>query len=322
MTDKTSGLASHLTIGIARVAERAALAAAKLIGRGDEKAADQAAVDAMREALNRLDISGRIVIGEGERDAAPMLYIGEQVGTGNGPEIDIALDPLEGTTLTAKGQANALAVIAFAARGKLLYAPDTYMQKIAIAGGYEPGLIDLDATVSGNVQALAQAKGVEPDEITACVLDRPRHDEIIAELRALGVRINLIGDGDVAGVISTTNPNTGIDIYLGTGGAPEGVLAAVALRCSGGQMQGRLVTDNPEQKARAKEMGIEDFDRKLDIEDMARGDVLFAATGVTSGTLLGGVCFDGDHVITETMVMSSAAPSIRWIRTRHAAGTV
>lgn len=308
----------NLVLEIARVTERAAVACAPFIGRGDEKAADQAAVDAMRRELNKLDIDGEVVIGEGERDEAPMLYIGEKVGTGKGPKVDIALDPLEGTTLTAKGMDNALAVIAVAARGTLLNAPDTYMQKIAIGAGYPDGLIDLDASPTKNVKALAKAKGVETAEINVCVLDRPRHAEIIAEIRAIGARVTLISDGDVAGIMHTTNPETCIDMYIGTGGAPEGVLAAAALAATGGQMQARLVTDSDEQKARARKMGIEDFDRKYNANEMASGDVILAVTGVTNGALVDGVVRDGDAVWTDTMLLRAPTGTVRWVKTRHA----
>ena len=276
-----------LTIEIVRVTEAAAIAAARLRGRGDEKQADQVAVDAMRTALNQIDMDGRVVIGEGERDEAPMLYIGEEVGTGKGQKIDIALDPLEGTTLTAKAMPNALAVIAMAEGGSLLHSPDCYMEKIAVGGGYPAGVVDLDLSPQENVYRLAEAKGVPVADITACVLDRPRHAEIIAGLREAGAAVRLITDGDVAGVIHTANPTeTGIDIYIGTGGAPEGVLAAAALRCIGGQMQGRLVLKKPDEIERAARMGISDPTRKFDLAEMASGDVIFAATGVTDGSML------------------------------------
>ena len=306
-----------LTIEIVRVTEAAAIAAARLRGRGDEKQADQVAVDAMRTALNALDMDGKIVIGEGERDEAPMLYIGEKVGTGKGQRIDIALDPLEGTTLTAKAMPDALAVIAMAEGGSLLHSPDCYMEKIAIGSGYPKGIVDLDASPKENVTKLAEAKGVAVSEITACVLDRPRHAEIIASLREAGAAVRLITDGDVAGVIHTANSaDTGIDIYIGTGGAPEGVLAAAALRCIGGQMQGRLVLRKPEERERAKKMGIEDPDKKFDLAEMASGDVIFAATGVTDGSMLDGVRIEGDTVTTNTVVMRSATGTVRWIKNR------
>lgn len=307
-----------LTMELVRVTERAAVAAARWRGMGNEKQADQAAVDAMRRELNRLPIDGTVVIGEGERDEAPMLYIGEEVGTKKGPKVDIALDPLEGTTICAKDLPNSLAVIALAEGGSLLHAPDVYMEKIAIGPGYEKGLVDLDKSPSENVKALAKAKGVPVSEITACILDRPRHAEMIAELRALGVSIRLIGDGDVAGVIHTVNPKeTGIDIYMGTGGAPEGVLAAAALRCIGGQIQGRLILDTEEKRTRAARMGVSDPGKKYDMEEMASGDVLFAASGVTDGSLMAGVKFSKDRIVTETLVMRSATGTVRRIRGEH-----
>jgi fructose-1,6-bisphosphatase II / sedoheptulose-1,7-bisphosphatase len=307
-----------LTLELVRVTERAAVAAARLRGRGDERAADQAAVDAMRRELNRLPIHGTVVIGEGERDEAPMLYIGEEVGAKTGPKVDIALDPLEGTTIAAKNLPNALAVIAIAEAGSLLNAPDVYMDKIAIGPGYPEGLVDLDAPVDVNVKALAAAKGAPVNEVTVCVLDRPRHARMIEEIRATGAAIRLIGDGDVAGVIHTTSPDeTGVDLYLGIGGAPEGVLAAAALRCIGGQMQGRLAINSDEQRKRARRMGIEDINRKYDMTEMARGDVLFAATGVTDGNLLTGVRFGRRAVTTHTVVMRSSSGTIRWIKAEH-----
>jgi fructose-1,6-bisphosphatase II / sedoheptulose-1,7-bisphosphatase len=307
-----------LTLELVRVTERAAVAAAQLRGRGDEMAADQAAVDAMRRELNRLPIAGTVVIGEGERDEAPMLYIGEDVGTKKGPKVDIALDPLEGTTICAKNLPNALAVIAIAEQGSLLNAPDVYMDKIAIGPGYRPGVVDLDVAPADNIRALAEAKGVPINEVTACILDRPRHARMIEEVRATGAAIRLIGDGDVAGVIHTTEPDeTGIDIYMGIGGAPEGVLAAAALRCIGGQMQGRLVINSDEQRERAKRMGVEDVDHKFDMTEMARGDVLFAATGVTDGNLLAGVKFGRRSIITHTVVMRSSSGTVRWIKAEH-----
>ncbi|MCC0052869.1 MAG: class II fructose-bisphosphatase [Rhodobiaceae bacterium] len=307
-----------LTLEIVRVTERAAVAAARQRGRGDERGADQAAVDAMRRELNCLAIDGTVVIGEGERDEAPMLYIGEKVGTGKGPKVDIALDPLEGTTICAKDLPNSLAVIAVAEAGSLLNAPDVYMDKIAVGPGYAPGIIDIDASPADNIKAIAKAKGVPVNEITACVLDRPRHAKIIDDLRAIGVSIRLIGDGDIAGVIHTTNfDETGIDIYMGIGGAPEGVLAAAALRCIGGQMQGRLILDTPEKRERASRMGIKDHNRVYSMEDMAKGDVLFAATGVTDGNLLDGVKFGKTIIRTETVVMRSATQTVRTIRAEH-----
>jgi len=306
-----------LVLDAVRVTEIAAVAAWKLAGRGDEKAADQAAVDAMRTALNDLDIEGEIVIGEGERDEAPMLYIGEKVGRGKGPKIDIALDPLEGTTLTAKAMANALAVMAWAPKGTLLNAPDTYMDKIACGPGYPAGVIDLDATPADNVKAMAKAKGVEPSEITVCVLDRPRHADIMSSLRAVGARVHLITDGDVAGVMNTADPETGVDLYIGQGGAPEGVLACAALKCVGGQFQGRLVFRNADEKARAARVGIKDFDKKYDLHEMVRADAIFAATGVTSGALLDGVRVADGFVHTHTLVMNSATRTVREVRMKR-----
>jgi len=318
MNPHTTGLDRILTLELVRVTERAAVAAARLRGRGDEKAADQVAVDAMRSELNRLPIRGTVVIGEGERDEAPMLYIGEEVGVGEGPEVDIALDPLEGTTICAKNLPNSLAVIAIAEKGSLLYAPDVYMDKLAIGPGYAEGLIDIDASPAHNINALAKAKGVPVGEITACILDRPRHARLIEAVRATGASIRLIGDGDVAGVIHTTDPDeTGIDIYLGTGGAPEGVLAAAALRCIGGQMQGRLQLNTEEKIVRAAKMGIADPNKVYTMEEMASGDVVFAATGVTDGNLLSGVKFGRSAIETHTIVMRSSSRTIREIKARH-----
>ena len=303
-----------LVLEMVRVTEYAAIAASRLIGRGDEKAADAAAVEAMRDALNALDFDGTVVIGEGERDEAPMLYIGERVGkrSPGAPRIDIALDPLEGTTLTAKALPNALAVLAIAEEGALLNAPDTYMDKIAVGPGLPDGVVDLRRSVADNIHALAAAKGVAAGEIVALVLDRPRHATMIAELRALGCGVHLIPDGDVAGVIATTDPETGIDIYMGQGGAPEGVLAAAALRCVGGQFQGRLVFRNDDERARATKIGITDFDRVYGLHDLARGDVIFAATGVTDGSLLRGVkrLRDG-RITTESVVMRASSGTVR-----------
>ena len=304
----------NLTLDAVRVTEAAAVAAAKLLGRGDEKAADQAAVDAMRTALNALDIDGKVVIGEGERDEAPMLYIGEKVGRGTGPAIDIALDPLEGTTLTAKASSNALAVLAFAESGNFLHAPDVYMDKIAVGGGLPESVVDLDRTPAENMKSLAKAKGVKVEDLTACILDRPRHSELIAAVRATGARIKLITDGDVAGVIATTDPETGVDIYIGSGGAPEGVLAAAALRCIGGHMQGRLLFRNEDEKGRARRIGLTDFDRKYGLLDLASGDVIFAATGVSDGWMLNGVRRVGDRVVTHSLVMRSRTGTTRWIK--------
>ncbi|MFC7064651.1 class II fructose-bisphosphatase [Brucella rhizosphaerae] len=312
------GLDRILTLELVRVAERAAVAAARLRGRGDEMAADQAAVDAMRQELNRLPIAGTVVIGEGERDEAPMLYIGEEVGTKQGPDVDIALDPLEGTTICAKNLPNSLAVIAIAEKGNLLYAPDVYMEKIAVGPGYSKGVVDLDATPTDNIMSIAKAKGVKPHEITACIMDRPRHARLIEEVRATGASIRLIGDGDVAGVMHTTNPDeTGIDIYIGIGGAPEGVLAAAALRCMGGQMQGRLQLNSDEKIARAAKMGISNPKKIYTMEEMAKGDVLFAATGVTDGNMLSGVKFARDYIQTHTIVMRSSSQTVREIKARH-----
>lgn len=314
----TEQLDSGLVLDAVRVTEIAAIAASTLVGRGDEKAADQAAVDAMRTALNSLAIDGEIVIGEGERDEAPMLYIGEKVGRG-GAAIDIALDPLEGTTLTAKAMANALAVMAWAPKGTLLNAPDTYMDKIACGPGYPAGVIDLDKSPADNVRALAGAKGVSPEEITVCVLDRPRHAEIIASIRSVGARVNLITDGDVAGVMHTADPATGIDLYVGQGGAPEGVLACAALKCVGGQFQGRLVFRNADEKERARRVGITDFDKKYDLHEMVRADAIFAATGVTKGALLDGIRREGGYIITHSLVMNSSTGDVREVRMRRPA---
>ncbi len=316
--EHTPGLTRELSIELARVTERAAVAAARLRGRGDEKAADQVAVDAMRYELNRLPIRGTVVIGEGERDEAPMLYIGEEVGNGRGPEVDIALDPLEGTTICAKNQPNSLAVIAIATKGTLLNAPDVYMEKIAVGPGYPAGIISIDASPADNIRELARFKGVPVSEITTCILDRPRHEALIDAVRETGAAIRLIGDGDVAAVIDTTDPEeTGIDLYIGTGGAPEGVLAAAALRCVGGQMEGRLILDTEEKRARAARMGVADPKRIYSVLDMASGDVLFAATGVTDGNMLSGVRFARNFIQTETIVMRSQSRTVREIIARH-----
>ncbi len=308
-----------LVLEMVRVTEAAAISASRLIGRGDEKAADAAAVEAMRAALNELPFDGTVVIGEGERDEAPMLYIGEKVGSAQngGPKIDIALDPLEGTTITAKAGPNALAVLAIAEEGCLLNAPDTYMEKLAIGPGYPAGTIDLNRSPADNVRSIAKAKGVEPKDIVACVLDRPRHEDIIHELRELGCGIRLIPDGDVAGVIATTDPDTGIDVYMGTGGAPEGVLAAAALRCVGGQMQGRLVFRNDDEVARAHRWGIEKLDQIYTLEEMAKGDCIFAATGVTDGSLLRGVHRRSNCVTTESVVMRASTGTVRRVSTEY-----
>ena len=311
----TAPFASTLAADAAMVTELAAIASWAQIGRGDEKHADQLAVDAMRTALNSLDIDGKIVIGEGERDEAPMLYIGEKVGTGKGPKIDIALDPLEGTTLTAKAMANALTVLSMSAGGGMLHAPDTYMDKIAIGPGYAPGTVDLDMTPGDNVRSLASAKGVRPDQITVCVMDRPRHEALIAALREVGAKVMLITDGDVAGVIHTAEPETGIDLYLGSGGAPEGVLAASALKCVGGHFQGRLLFRNDDERARAARTGVTDFDRKYDLHELVSKDAVFAATGVTKGAMLDGVQMGNGFVTTHTLVMDSSTRTVRRIRT-------
>lgn len=309
------GLERILVLELARVTEAAAIAAAQLRGRGNEKAADKAAVDAMRKELGRVEIKGTVVIGEGEMDEAPMLYIGEKVGTGEGPEVDIAVDPLEGTTICAKAMPNALAVLAIAERGGFLHAPDMYMNKIAVGPGYPEGVVDLDATPADNLQALAKAKGVPINEIMACILDRPRHADLIRAVRETGAGVQLIPDGDIAGVIWTTDPKeTGIDIYMGSGGAPEGVLAAAALRCIGGQIQGRLTPMKDEERIRAEKMGISDINKKFKLEDMASADVVFSATGVTDGSLLKGVRIRGDFAETETVVMRSKTGTVRRIR--------
>ncbi len=301
-----------LSLGLARVSEAAAIASAKMIGRGDEKAADQAAVDAMRTQLNLLDIAGVVVIGEGERDEAPMLYIGEEVGTGNGPGVDIALDPLEGTTLTAKDMPNALAVIAMGPRGSMLHAPDVYMDKLAIGPGFVKDIVTLDMSPSQRVEVLAKAKGCHPSQISVCVLERPRHSEMIAELRETGCAIRLITDGDVAGVIHTAEAaKTGIDMYMGAGGAPEGVLAAAALKCMGGQIQGRLLFRNDDERGRAHKAGITDLDKIYTRDEMVTEDVIFAATGVTDGSILSGARRDGDFMETETLLMRSKTGSVR-----------
>ena len=307
----------HLALEAVRVTEVAALSASRLMGRGDEKAADQAAVDAMRTGLNSLEMDGTVVIGEGERDEAPMLYIGEKVGSGRGPKIDIALDPLEGTTITAKGGANALAVLAFADAGGFLNAPDVYMDKLAVGGGLPADLVDLDETPATNLKNLAQAKKIPVSELVVCILDRPRHADLIAAVRAAGAKIQLIGDGDVGGVIATSEPGTGIDMYYGSGGAPEGVLAAAALRCIGGQMQGRLIFRNDDERARARRFGISDLDRKYGLLDMARGNVMFAATGVTDGTMLRGVRRFHGGATTHSMVMRSKSGTVRVIEATH-----
>ncbi len=311
----------NLTIEAVRVTEAAAIAAAETMGRGDEKIADQAAVDAMRTALNRLHMAGTVVIGEGERDEAPMLFIGEEVGTGNGPKIDIALDPLEGTTITAKGMPNGLAVLALSEAGGLLNAPDVYMDKIAAGPRVPVGAIDLDNSAGENIKNVAAAVGKDPSDVVACILDRPRHGELINSVREAGARIVLIGDGDVAGVMATAMPETGIDIYMGTGGAPEGVLAAAALRCIGGNIQGRLLFRNDDERGRAAKVGVEDLNRKYEISDLASGDVIFAATGVTDGNMLQGVRRTATSLTTESVAMRASTGTVRWIRMQHPIGT-
>lgn len=309
-----------LVLEMVRVTEAAAIAASTLIGRGDEKAADHAAVEAMRKAFDGLYIDGTVVIGEGERDEAPMLFIGEKVGgaPGKGPRIDIALDPLEGTTITAKAGPNSLAVLAAAEEGGLLNAPDVYMEKIAVGPGYPDGVIDLKKTPTQNVEAVAAAKGVKPSDIIVCVLDRPRHEALIAELREIGCGVVLIGDGDVAGVIAVTDEDTTIDLYMGSGGAPEGVLAAAALRCVGGQFNGRLLFRNDDERSRARKWGIKDLDKIYKLEELAKGDCIFAATGVTSGSLLDGVKRrKGGIMTTESVVMRASSGTVRWIRGEH-----
>ena len=307
----------NLALEVVRVTEAAALSASKQMGRGDEKAADQAAVDAMRTAFDYLDIDGTVVIGEGERDEAPMLYIGERVGKGSGPKVDIALDPLEGTTITAKGGANALAVIAMAEQGGFLNAPDTYMQKVAVGCSLPENLVDLDASAQENLTNLAKAKKTDIGSLVVCILDRPRHEQIIADVRAAGARIALINDGDVSGVIATAQPDTGIDMYIGTGGAPEGVLAAAALRCIGGQMQGRLVFRNEDEKVRAAKWGITELDKKYCLQELAQGEVMFAATGVTTGSMLKGVRYFPGGAKTHSLVMRSKTRTLRTIETEH-----
>ncbi|MCJ2041522.1 class II fructose-bisphosphatase [Methylobacterium sp. J-059] len=318
MQGSRSVVARTLTLELARVTERAAIAAAALRGQGNEKAADQAAVDAMRAELNALPIDGTVVIGEGERDQAPMLFIGERLGSGSGPRVDLAVDPLEGTTLCAKDMPGAIAIMAMAERGSLLAAPDVYMQKIAIGPGYPPGIVDLDASPADNIATLARAKGVPASQIVAIVLDRPRHADLVAAIRAAGAGVRLISDGDIAGIIFTNSPHeTGVDIYLGTGAAPEGVIAAGALRCIGGQMQGRLILDTPEKRRRAQDMGIGNPNRKYELTDLARGDVIVAATGVTDGALLRGVRFRPGVIETETVVYRSATGTVRRILGEH-----
>ena len=319
MAEKTT-MDRNLTIEAVRVTEAAAIAAAEVMGRGDEKLADQAAVDAMRTALNRLQMAGTVVIGEGERDEAPMLFIGEEVGTGDGPKIDIALDPLEGTTITAKGMPNGLAVLALSDAGGLLNAPDVYMDKIAAGPDVPTDAIDLDNTAAENINNVAEAVGKDPNDVVACILDRPRHAEMISAVREAGARIVLIGDGDVAGVMATAMPETNIDIYMGIGGAPEGVLAAAALRCIGGNIQGRLLFRNDDERGRAAKVGVEDLNRKYAITDLAEGDVIFAATGVTDGNMLQGVRRTASMIFTESVAMRARTGTVRWIRMQHPIG--
>ena len=317
MSENASTMDRNLALEAVRVTEAAALSASRWMGRGDEKAADQAAVDAMRDALNSLSIDGTVVIGEGERDEAPMLYIGEKVGKGDGPKVDIALDPLEGTTITAKGGTNALAVIAMADEGNFLNAPDVYMDKIAVGGGLPEGVVDIDAEPIENLTNLAKAKNKNISDLVVCILDRPRHADLIKAVRDSGARIMLISDGDVSGVIATSSVSSGVDIYVGSGGAPEGVLAAAALRCIGGQMQGRLLFRNDDERARAAKWGITDLDRVYSMLDLAAGDVMFAATGVTDGTMVQGVRLRGGGAFTESIVMRSKSGTVRKISSEH-----
>jgi fructose-1,6-bisphosphatase II / sedoheptulose-1,7-bisphosphatase len=314
---ETGKMDRNLALEVVRVTEAAALAASRQMGRGDERMADQVAVDAMRNALNSLDIAGTVVIGEGERDEAPMLFIGEEVGTGNGPKIDIALDPLEGTTITAKGLTNSLAVIAMAEHDGFLNSPDVYMDKIAVGTGLPEGIVDIDNEPAVNLANVAKAKGVDVTDIVACILDRPRHEDLIKKVRDAGARIMLITDGDVSGVMATSEESSGVDIYIGSGGAPEGVLAAAALRCIGGQMQGRLMFRNDDERGRAERCGITDFDRKYGLLDLASGDVMFAATGVTTGTMLNGVRRFAGGAKTHSLVMRSKSGTIRYIEAEH-----
>lgn len=316
MTEQDA-LNRHLTIEALRASEAAAIAAAGLVGKGDERRADQVAAEAMRETLDRMAIDGTVVVGEGERDDAPTLFVGEKVGSGNGPGVDVAVDPLEGATIAATGGANAMSVVALSQPGCLLRAPDVYMDKLAVGGGLPAGLVDLDEAPADTIRALADARGVEASDVVACILDRPRHEKIIAGVREAGARVRLIPDGDVAGVIATSALVSGTDVYLGTGGAPQGVLAAAALRCVGGRMQARLVFRADDERARARALGIEDLDRKYALDDLARGDVVFAATGVTSGNMLDGVRREGSFVITHSLVMRSRTGTTRWVRSRR-----
>lgn len=317
MAEESLTMERNLAMEAVRVTEAAALAASRWMGRGDEKAADQAAVDAMRQALNGLSINGVVVIGEGERDEAPMLYIGEEVGMGDGPEVDIALDPLEGTTITAKGGTNALAVIAMADKGGFLNAPDVYMDKIAVGGGLPEGVVDIDNTPLENLKNLSDAKGKKVEDLLVCILDRPRHADLIRAVRDSGARIMLISDGDVSGVIATSSGDSGVDMYVGSGGAPEGVLAAAALRCIGGQMQGRLIFRNDDERARATRWNITDLDRKYGLLDLASGNVMFAATGVTDGAMVRGVRRTATGAFTESIVMRSKSGTVRKISAEH-----
>ena len=315
--NETGILDRNLALEVVRVTEAAALSASKWMGRGDEKAADQAAVDSMRVALNGMDIEGTVVIGEGERDEAPMLYIGEKVGTGNGPKIDIALDPLEGTTICATGGPNALAVIAMAVDGGFLNAPDVYMDKIAVGPGLPENIVSLDASPKENLENLAKSKKVDISDLVICILDRPRHEDLIFKTREAGARIMLISDGDVAGVIATANKDTGVDMYVGSGGAPEGVLAAAALRCIGGQMWGRLTFRNDDERGRADRMGIIDYNKIYGLNELAHGEVMFAATGVTDGSILRGVRRWSSGASTQSIIMRSKTGTVRTISAEH-----
>ena len=316
MTERDA-LDRHLTVEALRASEAAAIAAAELVGKGDERRADHVAAEAMRRTLARVAVDGTVVIGEGERDDAPMLFVGEKVGTGDGPRVDVAVDPLEGATIAATGGANAMSVVAFAEPGGLLRAPDVYMDKLAVGGDLPAGLVDLDAAPADTVRALAAARGVDASDVVACILDRPRHEEIIAGVREAGARVRLIPDGDVAGAIAASTLASGTDVYLGIGGAPQGVLAAAALRCVGGQMQARLAFRADDERARARALEIEDLDRKYALDDLARGDVVFAATGVTNGNLFDGARREGGFAATHSLVMRSRTGTVRWVRSRR-----
>lgn len=316
MTERDA-LDRHLTVEALRASEAAAIAAAELVGKGDERRADHVAAEAMRRTLDRVAVDGTVVIGEGERDDAPMLFVGEKVGTGDGPRVDVAVDPLEGATIAATGGANAMSVVAFAEPGGLLRAPDVYMDKLAVGGDLPAGLVDLDAAPADTVRALAAARGVDASDVVACILDRPRHEEIIAGVREAGARVRLIPDGDVAGAIAASTLASGTDVYLGIGGAPQGVLAAAALRCVGGQMQARLAFRADDERARARALEIEDLDRKYALDDLARGDVVFAATGVTNGNLFDGARREGGFAATHSLVMRSRTGTVRWVRSRR-----